>query len=95
MDARLHPKDLPEYLQPLMEWIAEDITLRECKEMAAAIYEYRDVFSTGPEDMGRTNLVTHSIDTGENRPICLPPRRLPSLNKMWNKPKSRKCWLNA
>ncbi len=27
--------------------------------------------------MGRTDLVTHSIDTGEHRPICLSPRRLP------------------
>ncbi len=28
-------------------------------------------------DMGQTDLVTHTIDTGEHRPICLPPRRLP------------------
>ncbi len=77
LDARLDPKDLSEYLQPLMEWIAEDITPREREELAAAIYEYRDVFSSGPADMGRTDLVTHSIDTGEHRPICLPPRRLP------------------
>ncbi len=77
MDTRLNPKDLPEHLQPLMEWIAEDITPGEREELAAAIYEYRDVFSSGPEDMGQTNLVTHSLDTGENRPICLPARRLP------------------
>ncbi len=60
-----------------MEWIAEDITPREREELAVAIYEYRDVFSSGPADMGRTDLVTHSIDTGEHRPIRLPPRRLP------------------
>ncbi len=39
---RLDPKDIPEHLQPLMEWIAEDITSRELEELAAAIYEYRD-----------------------------------------------------
>ncbi len=77
LDACLDPKDLPEHLQPLMEWIAEDITPREREELAAAIYEYRDVFSSGPADMGRTDLVTHSINTGEHRPIRLPPRRLP------------------
>ncbi len=77
MDARLNPKDPPEHLQPLMEWIAEDITPQEREELAAAIYKYQDIFSSGPEDMGRTDLVTHSIDTGKNRPICLPPRRLP------------------
>ncbi len=61
-----------------MEWIAEDITTRECEELAAAIYEYRDVFSSCPEDMGQTDLFTHTIDTGEHRPIPHPtPRRLP------------------
>ncbi len=75
-DTCMDPKDLPEHLQPLMEWISEDIT-REREELAAAIYEYRDVFSSGPEDMGQTDLVTHTIDTGEHRPIRLSPRRLP------------------
>ncbi len=40
LDVRLDSKDLPEHLQPLMEWIAEDITPREREELAAAIYEY-------------------------------------------------------
>ena len=76
------PKDLKEHLQPLIEWISEDITTRECEELAVAIYEYRDVFSSGPEDMGQTDLVTHTIDTDERRPICLPPRWLP-ITKRW------------
>ncbi len=52
LDARLDPKDLPEHLQPLMGWIAEDITPLEREGLAAAIYEYKDVFSSGPADMG-------------------------------------------
>ncbi len=60
-----------------MEWAAEDRTIREQEELAGAIYEYKDVFSSGPKDMGRTDLVTHTIDPGENRPIHLPPRHLP------------------
>ena len=76
-DARMDPKDLPEHLQPLMEWISEDITIREREELAAAIYEYMDVFNSGPEDMGQTDLVTLTIDTGEHHHICLPLRWLP------------------
>ncbi len=91
LDVRLDPKDLLEHLQPLMEWIAEDITPREREELAAAIYEYRDVFSSGPADMGRTDLVTHSIDTGEHRPIRLPRRRLPISKQDVTK----KCWIVA
>ncbi len=85
-DARMDPRDLPEHLRPLMEWISENITTCEREELAAAIYEYADVFSSGPEDMGQTDLVTHTIDTGEHRPICPPPAPptddFPSLSRM-------------
>ncbi len=55
-DMCMDPKDLPEHLQPLMQDLVDDLTLREREELAAAIYEYRDVFSSGPADMGRTDL---------------------------------------
>ena len=73
----MDPADLPEYLQPLMEGVADELSLRQREELAAAIYEYQNVFSSGPTDMGRTGLVKHMIDTGDQRPIRLPPRRLP------------------
>ncbi len=60
-----------------MEGVSEDLTLRQREELAAAFYENRDVFSSGPTDMGRTGLVKHTIDTGDQRPVKLPPRRLP------------------
>ena len=56
-----------------MEGVSEDLTLRQREELAAAIYEHRDVFSSGPMDMGRTGLVKHMIDTGDQRPVRLPP----------------------
>ncbi len=49
-DVRMDPKDLPEHLQPLMEGLTEDLTLLEREELVVAIYEYRDVFSSGPAD---------------------------------------------
>ncbi len=39
LDARINPKDLPQHLQPLMEWVAEDLTICEREELAVAIYE--------------------------------------------------------
>ncbi len=57
-----------------MEGVSEDLTLRQGEELAAAIYEHRDVFSSGPTDIGRTGLVQHTIDTGDQRPVRLPPR---------------------
>ncbi len=75
MNAHLNPKDLLEHLQPLMEWMTEDITPREQEELTAAIYEYRYVFSSRRDDMA-THLVTHMIDARENNPVlskmCVP-----------------------
>ncbi len=45
--------------------------------------------------MGQTDLVTHTIDTGEHRPMRLPPDGFPLLNRMWKKLNSRKCWIEA
>ncbi len=46
-----------------MERLAEDLSLCEHEELATAIFEYKDLFSSGPEDMGHTVLVTQSNDT--------------------------------
>ncbi len=73
IDVRMDPTDLPEYLQHLMKGVADDLTLRQREELAAATYEFWDVFSSGPTDMGRTGLVKHAIDPGDQRPVRLPP----------------------
>ncbi len=65
VNVRMDPVDLPEYLQPLMEVVADDLTLRQREELAAAIYKFQDIFSSGLTDMGRTGLVKHTIDTGD------------------------------
>ncbi len=51
-NARMVPNNLPEYLQPLMERLAEDLTLWEHEGLEAAIFESRDVFSSGPNRNG-------------------------------------------
>ncbi len=49
---RIDPSDLVEYLQPPIEGVANNLTIHQSEELPAAIYEYRDVFSSGPTDMG-------------------------------------------
>ena len=60
-----------------MEFLVKNLTVLEKEELAAAICEYRDVFSCWPDDMGSIGFVTRFIDTGEHHPIWQPPRRLP------------------
>jgi hypothetical protein len=60
-----------------MTGLAADLTEDQRRQVAGLILDYQDVFSSGPDDMGHTDLVQHQIDTGDARPIRLPPRRIP------------------
>ena len=45
--------------------------------MRQLFLKYQHVFSAGPDDLGKTELVKHKIDTGDNSPIKMAPRRIP------------------
>ncbi|KAL0162302.1 hypothetical protein M9458_041698, partial [Cirrhinus mrigala] len=70
--AELPPADscptvVPSHLQPLEA---------EQRELAELLYAYGDVFSTGPTDLRRTNLVQHDIQTRPGPPVKQQPRRI-------------------
>ena len=46
-------------------------------QMQDLLREYEDIFSLHPSDLGTTDQITHSINTGDHEPIRQPPRRLP------------------
>jgi len=46
-------------------------------KLANLLDEFSDIFSTGPDDLGRTGIVKHQIDTGGHPPIKQPRRRVP------------------
>ena len=60
-----------------MEKLPDDITQEQKEKVEALVTRYDDIFSRGSFDMGRTNVVEHSIDTGNNRPIRQALRRHP------------------
>ncbi|CAI5656789.1 unnamed protein product [Oreochromis niloticus] len=41
------------------------------------LLDFKDCFSFSEDDMGRTDLIHHDIDTGEAQPVRMRPRRLP------------------
>ena len=45
-------------------------------QLTALIAEYRDIFALKPEELGRTGLVQHRIDTGDNPPVRQCPYRV-------------------
>ena len=70
--------DCPEHVRPLLEQTKEVCeTTDQYRRMAHLLTVYGDVFSQGDTDVGRTDLVQHSIPLVEGtKPIRQPPRRL-------------------
>ena len=73
--------DSPELMAEL-EWalpevLDGEVTETERNSARTFLQQYQDVFALKSTDLGRTNLVEHEIEVGTNRPIKLPPRRIP------------------
>src|SRR5688572_25604686 len=47
------------------------------EQLRELLTEFSDVFSVGEGDLGRTNVTTHRIDTGDAGPVRQPLRRQP------------------
>ena len=45
--------------------------------------DYPEVFSLNNQDIGRTQLVTIHVDTGDSPPICQKPYTLPLKHYSW------------
>ena len=57
-----------------------DLTLAEHEKLKAAVLDYADLFALSLFELGVTDLVSHSIDTGDHPPVRQPPRRTPRMN---------------
>ena len=57
----------------------DDLTVDERCRAAKLIVDNADLFSAPEFDFGRTNKLTHRIDTGQSRPIAQPLRRHPRV----------------
>ena len=58
-----------------IEW--KNISGAEATELKSAFEEFNEVFALDPMEVGRTDLVQHSINTGEHAPVKQAPRRIP------------------
>lgn len=68
---------VPDYLRDLYMKAVEDKEDEVKIAVAETLLRHSDVFSKNDEDLGRTSLVEHSINTGDSRPLRQPPRKVP------------------
>ena len=69
--------ELPGLVKELYERSSGGLDDSQQNQLYSLLVEFRDVFSDGSGDIGRTSLTSHKIDTGDQKPIKQPPRRLP------------------
>ena len=70
-------KLIDEIIEPVLESLPTDITNGPRQRVIDLLRSHDNLFSRSTFDMGRTTLVEHPIDTGQNRPIRQPRRRHP------------------
>ena len=68
---------VPEHLRELYEKSAKGKSEEQKRKIHNVFLDHQNVFAKDEFDIGRTNLVEHTIDTGNSRPVKQPPRRMP------------------
>ncbi|XP_053386617.1 uncharacterized protein LOC128550817 [Mercenaria mercenaria] len=70
-------QEIPDHLKECYERSTKDLTEEEKKEVKDLLCEFQDIFSKSDDDIGHTDLVEYTIDTGDNKPVRTPPYRIP------------------
>jgi transposase InsO family protein len=71
--------DIPAHLHDLYKKAVDEAKLDSvlAEQLKQLLIKHSSVFASSDDDLGRTTLVEHHIDTGDAPPIRQPPRRLP------------------
>uniref|UniRef100_A0AAV2K6V2 Integrase p58-like C-terminal domain-containing protein n=1 Tax=Knipowitschia caucasica TaxID=637954 RepID=A0AAV2K6V2_KNICA len=67
---------VPSHLQVMYGESCSILSEGDGNKLAHLLHSYADIFSTGPTDLGRTNIVQHDIQTLPGPPVKQPPRRM-------------------
>ena len=70
-------ESMPEHLRKLFHDSGGSLSHVEKQQLRVLLVEFADVFSRNEDDIGRTHLTEHVIDTGDAKPIKCAPRRVP------------------
>ena len=70
-------KQMPEHLKELFDKSAGQLTVEQASRLRDLLTENSDLFANSPSDLGKTNVVEHTIDTGTAKPIKQAARRPP------------------
>ena len=64
-----HVMEEEDVVKTLTSRLPSELTNDQYRRATELLTEFKDIFSKGPYDMGRTSLVEHTIETGNSRPV--------------------------
>ena len=73
----LAPPDVPSHIEAILEGVRDVLDPINLESFRQTLLDYQDIFSAHDTDLGRFNGITHSIDTGDAKPIKQRQRRTP------------------
>ena len=76
-NANTDSEDRDELIQGMVDKVHCSVGIEERRKLYQVLNEYSDVLSRGENDLGRTDLVRHRIDTDDAPPVRQPLRRHP------------------
>ena len=68
---------IPPHLEGLWQEFELHLTVKQKEQASQLLRQYQNLFSRGKDDIGRTDIVNHHIDTGLSHPIKQHASRLP------------------
>ena len=74
-NQQLEKKTTP--VQEALNKADSSLTTEQKSSLTAVLNKHSDVFSSGANDIGRTNLIYHTIDIGDSGPVRQGMRRIP------------------
>lgn len=75
--AHHDPEETVEVVRAVWKKNCDGLDEVEQDQLWQLLLEFKDSFSVSEDDVGKTNLIEHNIDTGDAQPIRMRPRRLP------------------
>ncbi|PIK38532.1 Retrovirus-related Pol polyprotein from transposon [Apostichopus japonicus] len=73
--------ELAEHVQDLAKRSCNGLDVMQRRRVTKLLKDFADVFAKSPDDLGRTTLAKHRIDTGGAKPVRQAARRLPPTRK--------------
>jgi len=72
-----NPELTEDVVEQMMGRLYKELNVEQRQKVRCLLSQYRSILSTRDDDIGRTHLLEHTIDTGDHKPIRQPLRRQP------------------